>query len=227
MDEITEFHFVDNMFLPKLPNLECRIEGVKDPVRNERSNRDSRLLSKVIIGNAKAIMTENNISDEIIKQLHEHRLKPTGFRNKNTQTYMQEWLYMPKGNKKIEVYRHVQDGLVTFMTLDKISVFFLRGDSEGEGGSGQRWFQERIFNLILDKLVDGGLIVTDGSSWNPEEYETAQWKSLWKNRYNSKRDNLQKPDDFLYSGRKFICIGECGHRYGPVYVWKVIKDSVI
>jgi hypothetical protein len=228
IDTVSDFHFADNEFLPKLPKLECEIEGVLDPIRNERPMRNVNsniVIPKVIIGNAKSIKCEDYIPNEILEQLKERNIRSTGFRNNTTITYKQEWLYTPQDGRKIEVYRHIQDGLITFMTLDKVSVFFLRGDSEGEGGSGQRWFQESIFKLILEKLVDGGLIVTDGSSSDPGSYESAIWKSLWKNRRTNKNDNPQKPEDFYYNDRKFVCIEKCGHRYGPVYVWKVIKNK--
>ena len=72
--------------------------------------------------------------------------------------------------------------------------------------------------LILDKLLDGGLIVTDGSSWDPKIYRTAEWKGLWQNRLDRE---ISKPIDFEYYNRRFKCLGECGRKYGPIYVWQV------
>lgn len=90
-------------------------------------------------------------------------------------------------NRTTEIYRHKQDGIATFSTIENLSVFYLRGDSLGESGSGQMWFQESIFNLILDKLADGGLIVTDGSGYDFKISDTAEWKPLWQNRQMSAR----------------------------------------
>ena len=226
IDTISEFHFVDNAFSPKLPQLECKIEGILDPIRSERSRSTNSNIEipKLIISQAISSKYEEDISNETLEKLNERNIKSSGYNYNKTITYKQEWLYKPQDGRKITVYGHQQDGLVKFMTLDKIAVFFLRGDSEGEGGSGQEWFQESIFKLVLDKLVDGGLIVTDGSSRNPKEFKTAKWKALWENSKTNKKDNPQKPEDFYFYDRKFSCIDRCGHRYGPVYVWKVVKN---
>lgn len=221
--KISEFHFVDNEILPKLPNLEIVIDGFKDPDRSERLVREIQTIPKEIISYAKATMTENKVHNDIIEKINKLHLRPTGFRNEKTQTFYHEWTYALQEERNIKVYRHIQDGLITFMGLDKIAVFFLRGDSEGEGGSGQRWFQPEIFDLILDKMVDGGLLVTDGSSYDPKTYLSVQWRLLWVNKDYHRNDNPKRPDDFYYKGRLFKCIEKCGHRYGPVYIWKVTK----
>lgn len=210
IDKISEFHFVDIVFLPFLPKLECQIEGFPDPIQNRRSmrsNYSNKLITKEIISNAKTTRIERDAVNKAI-------------------TYKQEWLYTPQECRKIGVYRHIQDGLKVFKTLDNISVFFLVGDSAGEGGSGQRWFQEKLFDLILDKLIDGGLIVTDGSGLDWENTDSAIWKPLWSNRDAGENNNLPKPENFNYKGRKFVCIEKCGYRYGPVYIWKVIKATI-
>lgn len=225
IDKISEFHFVDNELLPKLPNLECKIDIIKNQTHNERSAYANQTIPKEIIAKSNETSTENEVSIEILEKLDELYLKPTGFRNKITKTYEQEWTCDIYKDRNIKVYRHIQDGLITFMGLDKIAVFFLRGDSEGEGGSGQRWFQPKIFDLILDKLVDGGLLVTDGSSYDPKSYLSVPWKSLWQSKDYRRNDNPEKPDDFYYKGRFFKCIEKCGHKYGPVYIWKVTNQN--
>jgi len=224
IDKILEFHFVDNELLPKLPNLELGIDDVKDQTYNERSVRATQTIPKEIITKAKETTAENEVSIEILEKLDKLYLKPTGFRNEITRTYEQEWTYTLRKDRNIKVYRHIQDGLITFMGLDNIAVFFLRGDSEGEGGSGQRWFQPEIFDLILDKLVNGGILVTDGSSNDPKTYLTVPWRPLWQNKDYRRNDNPKRPDDFYYKGRFFKCIEKCGHRYGPVYIWKVTNQ---
>lgn len=225
LNTITEFHFVDSAFLPNLPLIECGVVGGNDPIRKWRSRPNLHLIPKAIIETAQSTNIEERVNNQILEELKVLNIKPTGFYNNNTLTYKQEWQYKPEKNRKINVYRHVQDGLVTFMQLDKIAVFLLRGDSEGEGGSGQRWFQDSILELILKKLVDGGLIVTDGSSLDPRFFEDAPWKPLWKNRNARKSDNPKNPEDFYYNDRKFTCIGQCGYKYGPVYIWKVTKHN--
>lgn len=141
-------------------------------------------------------------------------------RERVTKTLKEERLYTAKDDRRIQIYRHNQDELVKIMEFNKIAVFFLGGDSLGESGSGQEWFQPKIFNLILDKLVDAGYIVTDGSSIYDKEINY-EWKSTYKKDPDSWDESQQKPKNFTYSNRRFICIGECGGRYGTLYLWKV------
>lgn len=45
-----------------------------------------------------------------------------------------------------------------------ISIFFYRGDSLGEGGSGDLWLSGRKLDNVINKMINGGIIVTDGSN---------------------------------------------------------------
>ena len=195
MDTITEFHFVDLMKLPNLPKPSLKI-----------------------IREAKAYEPySTSVNEIILDQWKTRGIESAGYRGKPGITHKDEWVHADS-NRIIEIYRHIQDGLATFSNIEKLAVFYLCGDSEGEGGSRQRWFQESILKLILDKLLDGGLIVTDGSSWDPKIYRTAEWKGLWQNRLDRE---ISKPIDFEYYNRRFKCLGECGRKYGPIYVWQV------
>jgi hypothetical protein len=193
IDTITEFHFVDIQRLPKLPKFQCKKE---EKVFEHRFS---------------------SINETKLNQWQSQGIKSAGYRGQPGKTHKDEWVHADS-NRTIEIYRHIQDGLAAFSNIEKLAVFYLCGDSEGEGGSGQRWFQESIFKLILDKLLDGGLIVTDGSSWNPRIYRAAEWKGLWQ---NSLGRGTSKPNDFSYYNRSFKCIGEWGKKYGPIYVWQV------
>lgn len=110
----------------------------------------------------------------------------------------------------------------------RLGVFFYRGDSEGEGGSGNIWLTPERIETICNKLVDGGLIVTDGSQhgWCNEHQE------LWKNNWKSRRElRPSKPSDLIKTyepfedkkGNRFTCVGYAGHRYGPTMIWQVKK----
>ncbi len=201
MDTIMEFHFVDLIQLPKLPKPSLKI-----------------------IREAKAYETySTSVNEMILNQWETRGIESAGYRGEPGITHKDEWIHA-NSNRTIEIYRHIQDGLAAFSNIEKLAVFYLCGDSEGEGGSGQRWFQESILKLILDKLLDGGLIVTDGSSWDPKIYRTAEWKGLWQNRLDR---GISKPNDFNYYNRSFKCIGEFGKKYGPIYVWQVKKISII
>jgi len=226
VDSISEFHFIDN----RMPTLECTIDGYQesDTRPNHSINRAPKnIFSKEIVKGVFAFEPyEDNVDIELLKHWERRGIKSTGFEGNNGELYKQEW-ELVKDNRKITIYRHMQDGLAALTKIEQMAVFFLRRDSHGEGGSGQSWFQESIFKLILDKLLDGGLIVTDGSSWDPQSYETAEWKSLWAHRDKNIKDIKNKPNDFEYYNREFRCIGVLGLMYGPgygpVYVWQVKK----
>lgn len=61
------------------------------------------------------------------------------------------------------IWRFRRDN-TTFLDLDiPLAFFFHRGDSEGEGGSGQRWDSDLLPQLLEKSPVDSGLrILTDG-----------------------------------------------------------------
>jgi hypothetical protein len=128
-----------------------------------------------------------------------------------------------ESDEGFDVFYHHQDGLTLLSRLKSISIFYLIGDSNGEGGSGQRWFQEPTFSYLLEKLEDGGLIVTDGSSRDHGD-NTSVWKEFWggtTRNINNRREVTSIPDDFDYKNRQFKCLGQAGWRYGPVFVWQV------
>ncbi|MDY0017623.1 MAG: hypothetical protein RBS89_07260 [Candidatus Delongbacteria bacterium] len=108
---------------------------------------------------------------------------------------------------------------------NKIGVFYYRGDGNGEGGSGITWLGKKRMNLICDKLIDGGLIVTDGSngSRNHKQFR----------KYHNHRDNEESRDEMMKTmtpfkdtkGRTFTCVGYGGERYGPTFIWQVHKQK--
>lgn len=123
-----------------------------------------------------------------------------------------------------------------FSALDKVitslGVFFYRGDSEGEGGSGNLWLASDHLSDVLDKLVDGGLIVTDGSQHGTtyRNNYAKEYEELWKWRFQS---CSMKAEEIIESakaftdkaGRTFTCVGYAGHRYGPTLIWQVKKAA--
>src|SRR4051794_18227136 len=54
--------------------------------------------------------------------------------------------------------------------ISSLGVFFYRGDSEGEGGSGFHWLRRQNLKVVLNKLISGGLLVTDGSNGGSRRY---------------------------------------------------------
>ncbi len=141
------------------------------------------------------------------------------------QTYIDEDIYQVNlriHNRNITVYWHQNDAIKVLEKVNNISVFFYRGDSIAGGGSGIYWLGKDLFPKVLSKLVDGGLIVTDGS--NPDEnYKFHPWKELYlHSQLGHFSDNqVIKPSNFTYNNRYFTCLGPLGERYGTVYAWKV------
>lgn len=106
--------------------------------------------------------------------------------------------------------------------IRKISVFYYRGDSEGEGGSGTQWLNSTHFSEVLKKMANHGLIVTDGSqSCGSKQYAKFATFSKSKVGYESYINNRETFYD--NQGFKFECVGFAGHRYGPTLIWKLTK----
>lgn len=104
--------------------------------------------------------------------------------------------------------------------LPKLGVFFFRGDNphDGEGSSGILWLGEELFSRILDRLIPGGLVVTDGS--NPGPGGPEHLSDFYHNR--EIRDGaISAAIPFDYLGRRFTCVGYVGEMYGPTLVWQV------
>lgn len=106
--------------------------------------------------------------------------------------------------------------------IKRISVFFYRGDSDGEGGSGTQWLNSSRFDGVLKKMVDNGLIVTDGSqSCGSKQY--AKFATFFRSK-DGYQDYINNRETFYDSqGFKFECVGFAGHRYGPTLIWKLTK----
>lgn len=112
--------------------------------------------------------------------------------------------------------------------ITSLGVFFYRGDSEGEGGSGNLWLASDHISDVLKKLVDGGLIVTDGSQHGRTHAKNyaKEYEELWKYRKCSM--DVKEIKKIIESarftdeeGRTFTCVGYAGHRYGPTLIWQV------
>lgn len=228
MDSIQEFHFADSRLKPKLPILECNLESSNSDFQNHIIGKRGQIIipKDIIIDMIEEEAIEIEVDEEIIKKLDNLQIRLDDYRNSASKIYKQTWFNTDKKNKSIEIFRYVQDGIVTLLSLSNISVFFYRGDSHGEGGSSQWWLGPQIFNLILSKLVDGGIIVTDGS--NPDQnLLNVEYNQLWINSHLMRNSIIKEPKSFIYKDRSFVLLGECGHRYGQVYAWqvnKIIKD---
>lgn len=226
VEYIDEFHFADHFILP-IPILsEKRVQHLRH--ENKKLDSDSYIEQETWVPlSLVSSIIEHEPYDLIVE---EHRLQEVNRRRvkfaddprKHRKVFKQDW-ELKRDSRKISVYRHLHDGLTTFASFDNVAVFVLCGDSLGDGGSGQKWFQRGLFDFILDKLLDNGLIVTDGSGKDYLTQDYVPWKSLWANDGANEKQKVDNPEDFTYYNRNFKCIGQCGHKYGPVYIWQVTK----
>ncbi|MCX7393869.1 MAG: hypothetical protein NTW75_07045 [Planctomycetales bacterium] len=135
-----------------------------------------------------------------------------------------------------EVYRHRPTGKTVKVhrrrgfgtsALDQeiasIGVFYYRGDSMGEGGSGDCWLCRPLLQLVLSKLVSGGLLVTDGSQGE----RSSEYQELWK--FHDSDVGKEAVDLVMpftdKDGVAFSCVGYAGQRYGPTLIWRVVKPT--
>jgi hypothetical protein len=106
-------------------------------------------------------------------------------------------------NAACVAYSHAKDGLLTLIEdIGALSVFYYRGDSGGEGGSNQRWLGPILFHTVLARLLDGGLIATDGSNCGAaHEGQQVLWAPICA-------PSTAEPAPFVYAHREFRYVGE-------------------
>ena len=133
----------------------------------------------------------------------------------------------------IRVHRHRRRGPSALRTeIYRLGVFFYRGDSE-EGGSRTLWLtvhprqrRQWLLHEVLGKLIDGGLIVTDGAMCKGEDNPYRAFRRLHCNRDVSDAEAVALVQPFEdEKGRLFAYIGCLGqhHHYGPAMVWKMTQ----
>jgi len=136
----------------------------------------------------------------------------------------ERYLHKPTG-RQITVRRRRGYGYSAFRTEKDISplgVFFYRGDSMGEGGSGNMWFKSDNLIEICSMMADGGFIVTDGSG---SGFRSVRKYWSYSGRYDSMspEELVLAAKPFARFGFRFACVGYAGKRYGPTLIWKVAK----
>lgn len=121
------------------------------------------------------------------------------------------------------VHFHSSDGLVALaQRVQNLSVFYYRGDSYGEGGSNQRWLEPVLFHYVLSRLMDGGLIVTDGSNCGYHDEVrgvVASWNHICASLSDPRAVSLD------YCSRRFNRICDLKHPNGSLAVWQVLAAS--
>jgi hypothetical protein len=113
--------------------------------------------------------------------------------------------------------------------IQSLGVFFYRGDSHGEGGSGNHWLKKEHIREVLEKLNDRGLMVLDGSDGLPYNRKSfGEYSSFWKYKsvkFRSQQEVLETCKPFRDRlGNEFRCVGYLGWRYGNTLAWQVKKS---
>jgi hypothetical protein len=94
-----------------------------------------------------------------------------------------------------------------------LSVFFYRGDSPGESGSGFDWLKRKMIRHVFAQLDPNAIIVSDGSNAIPQ-------LSAFHRDNTVGSDAVAKSRSFTFLDRQLTCIGYLGERYGPTLVWR-------
>lgn len=206
MDTINEFHFADSNKIV-LPYLECGVKNGSEDRNSLENNIGNFNLKDVPF----AVTMFNNKNFETMKILEDSLLMNLEFIKFSDISTKEIWKTKYESNKKIEVYSHRYDGFLGIMSIEKISVFYYRGRNKMDKNAAFNWFNEIAFNTMLEKLQDGGIIVTDGiNPYEEDKDKSVIWNVLWKD------ENIS----FNYKNRKFSFVGEIG---SSLKVWKVEK----
>ncbi len=147
--------------------------------------------------------------------------------------------------REIRVHRRRGFSTCALFQLPKLGVFFYRGDSSE--GSNVAWLrasnwsrnkrQKWLFHEVLDRLANGGLVVTDGSRHEgangliiKTQPETGHYPFLELARFHgnneignaaAKQSNSFEDDE----ERHFECVGYAGNKRGPTLIWRVTQKS--
>ena len=122
--------------------------------------------------------------------------------------------------KGCQAYGHMKDGLLTLLEdLGELAVFFYRRDSEGEGGSDQRWLRPVLFDVLLSRMLDGGVIYTDGSNGGGAYTGLAPDDD----HVTSLPVDANVGDEMTYRNRVLRCVyrGEATGWHHPEAAWQV------
>jgi len=84
--------------------------------------------------------------------------------NKRNRKEFKDWYAARSSAPLIQTKFECVDVWDLLKTCSKLSVFFYRGDSSGEGGSGIPVFSNEFLEVLMAKFEDTGYILSDGSN---------------------------------------------------------------
>ncbi len=137
-----------------------------------------------------------------------------------------------KFNKTLTLNFVTGDGKVAFDQLysstganRQLSVFFHRGDSQGEGGSNVYWLKPTghddhatgLLHEVLTTIQSPGIICSDGSN-------ACDSLARYFNASEPEADTHLHIDPFAIEGSNLTPIGTLDTKYGPTVVWQVTRD---
>ncbi|MEI6208855.1 MAG: hypothetical protein WCP20_18915 [Desulfuromonadales bacterium] len=205
---VTDFWFVDKGYFSP-GNQDTRYYGLDIPADKQSpllaDVENYELLERNIEGPPQWDYNVRNIKPCILYERYRHR----------------------QSNTDIHIRRRRGYGFSAFRNeISSIGVFFYRGDSQGEGGSGNLWLIREHLDEVCNKLINGGLIVTDGSNYGHRSRRGPLSRYNFKEVKKTGQEIIDSCKSFTdKSGRRFECLGYVGHRYGPTLIWQVHKPA--
>lgn len=198
---VTNFWFVDRTYFMKNSPADKQSAVLKDDIRYS-------IISKDIDGPPVWSESNRDITPCILTETYRHK----------------------QTDRLIRIHRRRGYGYSALRLehkIGKLGVFFYRGDSQGEGGSGNHWLSKEHLDEVLAKLIDGGLLVLDGSDGTPYTRKSGIYKEICKYAYNTSISLT--PKELIASmnivtdhkKREYRCVGYAGMRYGPTMIWQV------
>lgn len=208
---VTKFWFVDRDYFTSetpgfvLGDLQCRA-GTQRPALDNEDDYE---------------FIERTISGPTMSPRRDGEIVPCRMR----ETY----LHRPSGKTIKLIFRRGYGYTTLRKKIRSLGVFFYRGDSGGEGGSGNMWLKDpRHVKEVLAKMVDNGLLILDGSDGTKyRKHLSLEYSSFWKyqkHTFQSSSDVLSTCKPFVDNdGNHFTCVGHAGQRYGNTLIWQVKK----
>lgn len=114
--------------------------------------------------------------------------------------------------------------------FEHVSVFFYRGDSTAEGGSGHMWLVlgAAWFSQLVGRMPNGSLLVTDGSNRNGR-MRSHLGLDRRINRWDRAKIDANKKikTGFQKDGHSYRLVGRVSDRYGPTCVWQYTNVAML
>jgi len=212
MQSVEEFHFVDSTEVPQLPILNCNYNKQLHGLNEDTLRRG--YIPVDIVSAARPAYKYNQF------KACAERAALSRDTSKCYDGLQEIWTVTGNPPRRVRVFCHRMDELAALDAIDNISVFYSPGFSTGDKERRAIWFGPDVAQRILNKLVDGGLIITSPCAGARCDL---LWRRLAKRSLRGVEfpERNRRPENFTYYNRRFRCLGECGYRLGPIFAWQV------